>query len=149
MTYNGNPSIGLDIYRSENQTPFTVTEAAYRQMEEIKTRLPPGVELIVTDDDGETYNQRVGLLMKNAAIGLVLVLVLLSLFLEYRLAFWVTMGIPTAFLGAFLLIPAADVSINMISMFGFLVVLGADHDAGPVNGKWTAHSPSTVTQVPK
>jgi multidrug efflux pump subunit AcrB len=135
VTYNGNPSIGIDIYRSENQTPFTVTEAAYRQMEEIIPALPPGVELIVTDDDGKTYNQRVGLLMKNAAIGLILVLVLLSLFLEYRLAFWVTMGIPTAFLGALLIIPAADVSINMISMFAFIVALGIVVDDAIIAGE--------------
>jgi multidrug efflux pump subunit AcrB len=135
VTYNGNPSIGIDIYRSENQTPFTVTEAAYRQMEEIIPALPPGVELIVTDDDGKTYNQRVGLLMKNAAIGLILVLVLLSLFLEYRLAFWVTMGIPTAFLGALLIIPAADVSINMISMFAFIIALGIVVDDAIIAGE--------------
>lgn len=135
VTFNGNPSIGIDIYRGENQTPFTVTEAAYRQMESIIPTLPPGVELVVTDDDGKTYNQRVGLLMKNAAIGLILVLVLLSLFLEYRLAFWVTMGIPTAFLGALLIIPAADISINMISMFAFIVALGIVVDDAIIAGE--------------
>ena len=135
VTYNGKTSIGFDIYRTENQTPLTVTEGAYRQLEDIIPALPPGVELIVTDDDGDTYNQRVGLLMKNAAIGLILVLVLLSLFLEYRLAFWVTMGIPTAFLGALLLIPAADVSINMISMFAFIVALGIVVDDAIIAGE--------------
>jgi multidrug efflux pump subunit AcrB len=135
VTYNGQTSLGFDIYRTENQTPFTVTEAAYRQLELIYPTLPPQVEMIVTDDDGKTYNERVGLLLKNAAIGLILVLVLLSIFLEYRLAFWVTMGIPTAFLGSLLLIPAADVSINMISMFAFIVALGIVVDDAIIAGE--------------
>jgi len=112
-----------------------VTQGAYRQLEIIEAELPPGVEIIVTDDDGKTYNDRVGLLLKNAAIGLTLVLVLLSLFLEYRLAFWVTMGIPTAFLGALLIIPAADVSINMISMFAFIIALGIVVDDAIIAGE--------------
>ncbi|GGY34701.1 multidrug resistance protein [Bacterioplanes sanyensis] len=135
VTYNGQTSLRFDIYRAENQTPLTVVEAAYGKLENIRANLPPGVELIVTDDDGKTYRERVGLLLKNAAIGLILVLVLLSLFLEYRLAFWVTMGIPTAFLGALLLLPVADISINMISMFAFIVALGIVVDDAIIAGE--------------
>jgi multidrug efflux pump subunit AcrB len=89
----------------------------------------------VTDDDGETYKQRVGLLLKNAGIGLILVLCLLSIFLEYRLAFWVTMGIPTAFLGSLLLLPIFDVSINMVSMFAFIIALGIVVDDAIIAGE--------------
>ena len=135
VTYNGQPSIGFDIYRAQSQTPITVADATYRQLEQIRAELPPGVEIIVTDDDGETYRQRLGLLLKNAALGLILVLVLLSLFLEYRLAFWVTMGIPTAFMGALLLLPLWDVSINMISMFAFIVALGIVVDDAIIAGE--------------
>ncbi len=135
VTYNGQPSIGFDIYRAQSQTPITVADAGYRQLEKITAELPPGVQIIVTDDDGETYRQRLGLLLKNAALGLILVLVLLSLFLEYRLAFWVTMGIPTAFMGAVLLLPLWDVSINMISMFAFIVALGIVVDDAIIAGE--------------
>ena len=135
VTYNGKTSIRFDIYRAENQTPLTVVDAAYERLDDIRSQLPPGIELIVTDDDGETYRQRVGLLLKNAAIGLILVMVLLSLFLEYRLAFWVTMGIPTAFLGALLLLPLWDVSINMVSMFAFIVALGIVVDDAIIAGE--------------
>ncbi|ASP40111.1 multidrug transporter AcrB [Bacterioplanes sanyensis] len=135
VTYNGQTSLRFDIYRAENQTPLTVVEAAHEKLAQIRMSLPPGVELLVTDDDGKTYRERVGLLLKNAAIGLLLVLVLLSLFLEYRLAFWVTMGIPTAFLGALLLLPAADISINMISMFAFIVALGIVVDDAIIAGE--------------
>ncbi|AHK16157.1 efflux RND transporter permease subunit [Thalassolituus oleivorans] len=135
VTYNGQTSMRFDIYRAEEQTPLTVAKAVHKELATIIPQLPPGVELLVTDDDGETYNQRVGLLMKNAAIGLILVMVLLSLFLEYRLAFWVTMGIPTAFLGALLLLPFWDVSINMISMFAFIVALGIVVDDAIIAGE--------------
>jgi len=135
ITYNGQEAVRFDIYRAESQTPLTVTEAAHKKLAEIRTWLPPGVEIVVTDDDGKTYQQRVGLLIKNAAIGLILVMVLLSTFLEYRLAFWVTMGIPTSFLGAMLLLPAADVSINMISMFAFIVALGIVVDDAIIAGE--------------
>lgn len=135
VTYNGETAIRFDIYRAEDQTPLTVASAVHQKLDEIRAELPPGIEVIVTDDDGKTYQGRVGLLVKNAAIGLILVLVLLSLFLEYRLAFWVTMGIPTSFLGALLLLPAADISINMVSMFAFIVALGIVVDDAIIAGE--------------
>jgi multidrug efflux pump subunit AcrB len=135
VTYNGKVAIGLKIYRAEDQTPTTVVEAMYEKLDVIRDQLPLGIEIIVTDDDGETYQQRVGLLLKNATIGLILVLLLLSIFLEYRLAFWVTMGIPTAFLGSLLLLPLFDVSINMISMFAFIIALGIVVDDAIIAGE--------------
>jgi len=135
ITYNGQTSMSFKVYRAESQTPLTVVEAVYKKLDEIRPQLPPGMSLIITDDDGETYKQRVGLLLKNAVVGLVLVMVLLSLFLEYRLAFWVTMGIPTAFMGAMLLLPGWDMSINMISMFAFIVALGIVVDDAIIAGE--------------
>lgn len=134
-TFNGQEAISFRIYRTENQTPLTVVEAAYKKIDEIRAQLPPGVQIVITDDDGETYKDRVGLLLKNAIIGLILVMVLLSLFLEYRLAFWVTMGIPTAFMGAMLLLPQFDISINMFSMFAFIIALGIVVDDAIIAGE--------------
>lgn len=135
VTYDGKPAISLKIYRSDDQTPTTVVDAMYVKLDRIRQQLPVGIEIIVTDDDGETYRQRVGLLLKNAGIGLILVLCLLSVFLEYRLAFWVTMGIPTAFLGSLLLLPLFDVSINMVSMFAFIIALGIVVDDAIIAGE--------------
>lgn len=135
VTYNGQSAIRFKIHRSEDQTPVTVVEAMYEKLDKIKAGLPNDVEIIVTDDDGATYEARVGLLLKNAAIGLCLVLLLLSLFLEYRLAFWVTMGIPTAFLGSLLFLPSLDVSINMVSMFAFIIALGIVVDDAIIAGE--------------
>jgi len=123
-SYNGEPSILLEVYRVGDQTPVRVADAARRVMESLNAGYPPGVELSVLNDRSEVYRQRASLLLTNGFWGLLLVLGLLGLFLQPRLAFWVMMGIPISFLGAFLLLPRLDVSINMISMFAFIVALG-------------------------
>lgn len=134
-TYNGMRAIGLAVYRVGKQTPIGVSDAARAEMAEIEKGLPPGVNWAVNSDRSEHYRQRLELLLKNAFLGLLLVLVVLGLFLEFRLAFWVTMGIPTSFLGAFLFLPGMDVTINMISMFAFIISLGIVVDDAIVVGE--------------
>ncbi len=134
-TYNGQRAIGIDIYRVGDQTPIGVAEAVRTSMEEIEQDLPAGIHWHISRDQSEVYQQRLELLMKNAFMGLALVLVVLGLFLEFRLAFWVTMGIPTAFLGSLLFLPVVGVSINMISMFAFIVALGIVVDDAIVAGE--------------
>ena len=134
-TYNGKRCFGLSVYRVGNQTPIGVAKAAKDAMSEIEQDLPIGVDWVVNNDKSEIYQQRLGLLLKNAFYGLVLVLVLLSLFLEFKLAFWVTMGIPTSFLGALLFLPQIDVTINMMSMFAFIIALGIVVDDAIVAGE--------------
>jgi len=134
-TYDGMQAIGLAVYRVGKQTPIGVSDAARAAMGEIEKGLPPGVNWAVNSDRSEIYRQRLELLLKNAFLGLMLVLVVLGLFLEFRLAFWVTMGIPTSFLGCFLFLPGMDVTINMISMFAFIVSLGIVVDDAIVVGE--------------
>ncbi len=133
--YNGMPAIGLAVYRVGKETPIGVSDAARKAMEQIEKGLPPGVNWAVNRDRSEIYRQRLELLLKNAFLGLMLVLVVLGLFLEFRLAFWVTMGIPISFLGCFLFLPSLDVTINMISMFAFIVALGIVVDDAIVVGE--------------
>ncbi len=134
-TYNGKRSIGLEVYRVGEQTPIGVSDAVHAAMEEIGADLPPGVAYAINRDRSDIYRQRLGLLLRNGFLGLCLVLVVLGLFLEFRLAFWVTLGIPTAFLGAFLFLPWLGVTINMISMFAFIVALGIVVDDAIVAGE--------------
>lgn len=135
VTLDGRHSVSLAVYRAGDQTPTTVADSIYGMWDELEAMLPPGMYLTVTDDDAQLYKDRLGLLIKNAVIGLILVFVLLGIFLEYRLAFWVTMGIPTSFLGAMLLLPSFDVSINMISMFAFIISLGIVVDDAIIAGE--------------
>jgi len=134
-TYNGKRSMGLAIYRVGEQTPIGVSDAVRAAMKEIEADLPPGVSYAINRDMSSIYRQRLELLLKNGIIGLTIVLILLSLFLDFRLAFWVTIGIPTAFLGAFLFLPFMAVTINMISMFAFIVALGIVVDDAIVAGE--------------
>jgi multidrug efflux pump subunit AcrB len=133
--YNGKPAIGIAVYRVGDQTPIGVSDAVRSAMVEIEKDLPPGINWVINRDRSEIYRQRLELLLKNAFYGLTLVLLLLGLFLEFRLAFWVTMGIPISFLGCFLFLPGMDVTINMMSMFAFIVSLGIVVDDAIVVGE--------------
>ncbi|WP_043527611.1 efflux RND transporter permease subunit [Litchfieldella xinjiangensis] len=122
--YNGEPGLTVDVYQVGNQTPLGISEAVRGEIDALRAGLPEGVSLSIARDSSEIYRDRLDLLLKNAWMGLALVLVLMALFLEARLAFWVTLGIPTAFLGAMLFLPWVGVSINMMSMFAFIIALG-------------------------
>ncbi len=134
-TFNGQRSIGLEVFRIGEQTPISVSKAVRAAMMVIEPDLPEGITWSINRDRSELYEQRLNLLLKNAAIGLCLVLLLLGVFLEFKLAFWVTMGIPTSFLGGLILLPAMGVSINIVSMFAFIVALGIVVDDAIVAGE--------------
>ncbi|MDW0359642.1 efflux RND transporter permease subunit [Halomonas venusta] len=122
--YNGEQGLSVDIYQIGDQTPTSISKAVYGELERLRDNLPNGIRLDVSRDSSEIYEDRLNLLLKNAWMGLALVLILMALFLEARLAFWVTLGIPTAFLGAMLFLPWIGVSLNMMSMFAFIIALG-------------------------
>jgi multidrug efflux pump subunit AcrB len=112
-----------------------VAEVTKEYLQVLERDLPAGVFVDTWDDDSIILKQRIGLLLRNCSIGLVLVFACLTLFLNTRLAFWTTMGIPISFLGGFWLVPMAGVTINMISLFAFIVVLGIVVDDAIVVGE--------------
>lgn len=134
-TYENQRSLTVQVYRVGKQTPIGISEATRKAMAEIVVDLPPGIGWAIASDDSEIYQQRLHLLLKNAFFGLTLVLVLLGLFLELKLAFWVTMGIPISFLGGLLFLPMVGVSINMISLFAFIIALGIVVDDAIIAGE--------------
>lgn len=134
-TYERQRALALQVYRVGKQTPIGVSEAARKAMAEIGPDLPPGISWTITSDSSDVYKQRLELLLKNAFIGLTLVLLLLGLFLELKLAFWVTMGIPISFLGGLLFLPIVGISINMISLFAFIIALGIVVDDAIIVGE--------------
>ncbi|MBU4185672.1 MAG: efflux RND transporter permease subunit, partial [Proteobacteria bacterium] len=134
-SYNGNPAVMLDVYRVGDQTPISVSDAVRRVVEEVNVALPQGLRVDLRNDRSDIYRQRLGLLTKNGFIGLALVFILLALFLEPRLAFWVSLGIPVSFLGSLFFLNMSNVSINMISMFAFIVTLGIVVDDAIIVGE--------------
>ena len=134
-TFNGQRTIGLAVYRIGKQTPIGVSAAVKEEMGNIEKYLPANIKWSIKSDFSRIYKQRLELLLKNAFYGLLLVLALLGIFLEFKLAFWVTMGIPTSFLGTILFLPAMDATINMVSMFAFIIALGIVVDDAIVAGE--------------
>ncbi|MHC4873738.1 MAG: efflux RND transporter permease subunit, partial [Planctomycetota bacterium] len=134
-TYNGKRAVLLDVFRTGSQTPIQVSDDVRRVLSEMQEEIPPGLFTAVPRDRSNIYRQRMELLLRNAYIGLTLVLCLLAVFLELRLAFWVMMGIPISFLGGFIILPLLGVSINMISMFAFIIALGIVVDDAIVVGE--------------
>jgi len=137
--YNGKPAVMLEIYRVGEQTPAQVAGAVIDLLPEIRAQLPSGVEIEVLSDRTKIFFQRADLLLRNGAIGLVLVLLLLGCFLEIRLAFWVMMGIPISFAGSMLFMPWMGLSINMVTLFAYILALGIVVDDAIVVGENIYH----------
>lgn len=131
--YNQQPSVELEIFRIGDQSPLEI-EATVREILE-NYHLPPGISWRIDSNRAEDYRERLSLLTENGALAIVIVLVILTLFLEYRLAFWVMMGMAISFIGGIAFLPLVGVSINMVSMFGFLVALGIVVDDAIVVGE--------------
>ncbi|RLB65111.1 MAG: AcrB/AcrD/AcrF family protein [Deltaproteobacteria bacterium] len=133
--FDGLPAAMAKVYRVGDQKPTEISATVKKFVEAKRLQLPESVELATWNDNSELFKSRKDLLVRNAMIGLVLVFLTLSLFLEIRLALWVMLGIPISFCGALLFMPAIDVSINMISLFAFIMALGIVVDDAIVVGE--------------
>ncbi len=137
--FNGLPAVSLSVYASESQPPIKVAQAVKRYLEQVKPTLPPTAFVEIRYDRTEDYLERINLLRFNGTIGLLLVLLSLGLLLELRVAFWTAIGIPVSILGSLILLPLMDASVNMISVFGFIVTLGIVVDDAVVVGEDIFH----------
>ncbi|GAB4367676.1 MAG: efflux RND transporter permease subunit [Acidobacteriota bacterium] len=134
-TFNGQPAQVIEVYRVGDQSILDVAETVKAYVADADRWLPAGIELQAFEDQSTAMRGRIDLLLRNGAMGFVLVFISLALFLRLRLAFWVSLGIPISFLGALWLMPTLDVTINMISLFAFIVVLGIVVDDAIVVGE--------------
>jgi multidrug efflux pump subunit AcrB len=134
-TFDGKPAVFLDVYRIGSQTPIQVAKAVFSQLDIIRDTLPEGIGITVLRDRADLFGQRADLLLKNGGLGILLVLIILGIFLEIRLAFWVMMGIPISFLGSLLFFPALGISLNMITMFAFIMAVGIVVDDAVIVGE--------------
>ena len=138
--FDGKPSISLTVLTTSNQNMLNVTEAARNFVEERKATLPEGISLDVWADSSYYLKDRLDLMTTNLLMGAFLVFIILSIFLEIKLAFWVVVGIPISFLGAFALMPTVGLDLNMLSLFGFIMVLGIVVDDAIIIGESAHHS---------
>ncbi|MCB1773714.1 MAG: efflux RND transporter permease subunit, partial [Gammaproteobacteria bacterium] len=133
--FNGRPGLRLDVYQTENQRPIELAARVRQLVDELNDELPDTVAISIHNDRSERYAERSQILLKNGAIGLVLVVLTLGIFLNARLAFWVAVSIPVVFIGTFSILPEIDVTLNMISMFAFILTLGIVVDDAIIVGE--------------
>ena len=133
--YNGKPAERIMVYRVGEQTPSGISKAVRLKLEELEEQLPSSVKLQIVNDSSLILQDRINLLMRNLWLGLGLVFLTLALFLRVDLSFWIMMGIPLSFAGAMIAMPGMDASINMISLFAFILVLGIVVDDAIVVGE--------------
>lgn len=137
--FNGKPAILLSVFTQGSDSPADVAHTVRQFAQRLQQELPPGLHTAIWNDRAQYFEGRRDLLLKNAGIGLVLVLFVLGLLLEPKLAFWVAMGIPISFLGSFSLLLLFDISLNIVSMFAFMVTLGMVVDDAIVVGENIFH----------
>ncbi len=135
VMFDNQPAIMINVYRVGDQTPKEVADEVNAYIDQSSAQLPPTMHLDVIMDWSVLLQQRLDLLMRNGGLGLILVMIILALFLEIRLAFWVSMGIAISFLGSMVLLPIFGVTINMMSLFAFLIILGVVVDDAIVVGE--------------
>ncbi len=132
---DGLPKVEVQVYRIGDQSAISVSKAVQDYVARAAQTMPDGITMDTWQDSAALLESRINLLVKNGFSGLVLVFVVLALFLRLRLAFWVTLGIPVSFLGAIACMGLFDQSINMISLFSFILVLGIVVDDAIVVGE--------------
>lgn len=133
--FNGEPGILITVYRVGEQNILDISDDIRSYINSKRRQLPDTISINIWQDKSSYFKSRMQLLSRNAATGLLLVFIILVMFLRLRLAFWVSLGIPISFMGAFWLLPQFGGSINMISMFGFILVLGIVVDDAIVVGE--------------
>jgi len=135
IKFNSEPAYLIRVYRTGDQNALDIAENVHKYLKKKRPMMPPGVSLSSMKDESVILRGRIDLLVENAILGLSLVLIVLALFLKPKLAGWVSLGIPISFMGGFWLLPIFDVSINMISLFTFILVLGIVVDDAIVVGE--------------
>ncbi len=133
--FQGKPAAIINVYRVADQNALAVAATVKRFVRQLQPTLPEGVSVDYYRDMSTILKSRIDLLMKNMALGLLLVSLLLGAFLNLRLAFWVTLGIPISFAFGLMMLPHYDVSLNMISLFAFIMVLGIVVDDAIIVGE--------------
>ncbi|MCK4766790.1 MAG: efflux RND transporter permease subunit, partial [Desulfobacula sp.] len=122
--FNGKPAALVVVRRTDSQDTIAISKTVKEYIKTHKDSLPKGITLGYWFDMAEMVQDRIDLLLKNGVQGILLVFIVLALFLDLGLAFWVASGIPISFMGAFLVLNYFGASINMLSLFGFIMTLG-------------------------
>ena len=134
-SFDGLPGVRLFIYQSTKQSPLGLSRELRAYFDEVSAGLPDTARLIIVEDEALEYGERLDTIITNGTLGLLLVLIALGLFLRPRIAFWVAVAIPVTLIGAFIAFPIFDGSINMVTLFAFIMTLGIVVDDAVIVGE--------------
>ena len=153
-TFNGFPVAMVQVFRVGDESALEIADVVQTYIDEARLQMPEGIQLEMWQNNAVWLQGRLDLLLKNGFQGLVGVFLVLALLLKFRLSFWVTIGIPISFLGVVFVMPSLGISINMLTLFGFILVLGIVVDDAIVVGEniYKEHSsghPGVEGSVPK
>ncbi len=142
--YNGKRSVGFNVFYNNNEDVIDIVETVEDKMEDFKAKYAGLVEFKTFIKQTTELEERIDLMTQNGLLGLLLVIVLLGFFLNTRLALWVAVGIPISLLGMFFVLWAMDITINEMSLFGIILVIGILVDDGIIIGEsiysqWEKH----------
>lgn len=122
--FNGKPAAVVQVNRTSKEDVIEISNVVHGYVEKHKSSMPQGVQIDIWSDISKLVRGRINLLLRNGLQGIILVFITLALFLNLRLAFWVAAGIPISFMGAFMVLDYIGATINMISLFAFIMTLG-------------------------
>lgn len=134
-TFNGDPCVLVSCFKTQEEDAIAIADAVHKFVEEKQHELPPGAKMSVWSDRAEMIQARLNLMKRNGIQGLIIVVILLWLLMDARLSFFVTLGIPISFGGALAIMYARGDTLNMLSLFGLIMVLGMLVDDAIVVGE--------------
>ncbi|MEM9659482.1 MAG: efflux RND transporter permease subunit, partial [Planctomycetota bacterium] len=135
VEFNGKPALFVEVMRTGNESAIDISDKVHEYVATARTRFPEGIELFVWDDESVEIRGRLSTLVTSMLQGGVLVMALLGLFLRPALAFWIVIGIPVSFAGGVLFMPFFGVTANVMSLFGYIIVVGIVVDDAIVTGE--------------
>lgn len=135
VEFNGKPALFVEILRTGNENAIDISNKVRKYVAESRKHFPEGIDLYIWDDESLAIRGRLSTLVGSLLNGSVLVLVVLGLFLRPALAFWIVVGIPVGFAGGVLLMPWFGVTANVMSLFGYIIVVGIVVDDAIVTGE--------------
>ncbi len=133
--FNNEPAVLVQVFRVGDESARVIADAVKSYVNDKRAQVPYGIKLTTWQDDTRILSDRMSLLLENGFFGFLLVFLALALFLRLQVAIWVVIGMIISFFGAFWLLPFFDVSINLLSLFAFILVLGIVVDDAIVVGE--------------
>ncbi len=133
--YRGQPAVAVQVFRVGDEQALDIASEVSDYLEQESENLPPGISVDIWQNEADELRGRLSLLIESAILGALLVIGILALFLDLRVAFWVSFGIVVSFVGTFAVMGVFDLSINQLSLFGFILALGILVDDAVVVGE--------------